>query len=121
MIIELPYPHKALWPNGRSHWAIKARETKKHRQWAALGARACNPPVVGNGPIQIKIICHPKSRGPAPDRDSIISSVKAYLDGIADAMGVNDRNFDAPTVEISPNRTGRCVIRVGVATGDDVV
>jgi crossover junction endodeoxyribonuclease RusA len=121
MIIELPYPHKALWPNGRSHWAIKARETKKHRQWAALGARACNPPVVGDGPIQIKIICHPKATGPAPDCDNITAACKAYLDGIADAMGVNDRNFAAPTVEISPNRTGRFVIRVGVATGGDVV
>lgn len=121
MIIELPYPNRALWPNGRAHYMEKARETKKHRQWAALGARACNPPTVGNGPIQIKIICHPKATGPAPDRDNISAAAKAYCDGIADALGVNDRNFAAPTVEISSERTGRFVIRVGVATGGDVV
>jgi len=120
MIIELPYPHKALWPNGRAHWAIKARETKKHRAWAALAVRACNPPVVGNGPIPIHIVCHPKGRGPAPDRDGVVSSCKAFLDGIADALGVNDRNFVAPTVEIASERTGRFVIRVGVATSGDM-
>ena len=31
--------------------------------------------------------------GPAPDEDNINAACKSYLDGIADALGVNDRNF----------------------------
>jgi len=61
----------------------------------------------------VHIVCHPKARGPAPDRDGIVSAAKSYLDGIADALGINDRHFSAPTVSISDKRTGQFVIYVG--------
>jgi crossover junction endodeoxyribonuclease RusA len=113
-VIELPYPHKSLWPNGRFHWSVKAREVKKHRRaaWAvALPMR--NSIMHGDGLIPIAIICHPKARGPAPDRDGIVSAAKSYIDGIADAIGINDCRFAAPTVEISPDRSGKFVIHIG--------
>lgn len=111
-MICLPYPHKALWPNGRAHWAVKAREVKKHRQWAALAAKAVRLRL-GDSPIPVAITCCPKRYGPAPDRDGIVSAAKAYLDGIADALGINDRHFAAPTVTISPERTGQFIIKIG--------
>jgi crossover junction endodeoxyribonuclease RusA len=111
-MIVLPYPDKALWPNGRAHWAVKAREVKKHRQWAAIATKAARIRL-GDSPIPVHIICHPKGRGPAPDRDGIVSAVKSYIDGIADALGINDRHFAAPTVEIGDKRIGQFVIFVG--------
>lgn len=119
MLVDLPFPHKALWPNGRAHWAIKARETKKHRHWARLAAlEARNSLITGDGLIPVHIICYPKRTGPAPDKDNISAAAKSMIDGIADALGVNDRNFAAPTVEIAEEREGRFVIRVGVAKPD---
>ena len=111
-MIALPYPHKALWPNGRAHWGEKSREAKKHKQWAYIGARAAAISVA-DGPMPIHITVCPKSRGVAPDRDNCVAAAKSYLDGIADALGINDRHFAAPTVTISPERTGQFIITVG--------
>ena len=112
MTIVLPYPDKSLWPNGRAHWAVKAREAKKLRTAAAWATKAANPSF-GNGPFALHITCFPKRTGPAPDADNIIAASKAALDGIADALGVNDRHFAAPTVSISEQRTGQFSITVG--------
>ena len=106
----LPYPHKALWPNGRAHWAVKAREVKKHRHWACMAARADY--IRPGSKYRITITCCPKARGPAPDADNIAAAGKAYIDGIADALGVNDRHFAAPVVRISESRTGKFIIAV---------
>ena len=112
MTVALPYPHKALWPNGRAHWGDKSREVKKHRQWARLamiGASLC----IADSPIPVHITVHPKRTGPAPDRDNMVAAAKAYLDGIADYLCVDDRFFAAPTVSISDERTGQFTITVG--------
>lgn len=114
MRLDLPYPHKALWPNGRPHWAAKARETKKHRAWAWGAAKADNGFEVGAGPIPVTITCHPKAKGPAPDRDNVSAAAKAYLDGIAEAIGVNDRQFAAPVVKISDARNARFIVEIGL-------
>ena len=111
-MIVVAWPHKSLWPNGRAHWATKAREAKKLRQeaaWATKAASIC----IGDSPIPIHITVHPKAKGPAPDRDNIISAAKHAIDGIADALGINDRHFAAPTVTISPERTGQFIITIG--------
>lgn len=114
MKIILPYPHKALWPNGRPHWAQKATQTKKHKQWAFDGARAAKAPVVGDGPVAVRITVHGKPRGPLPDRDNCIAAAKAYQDGIAAAIGIDDRHFAEPVVTFSDRRTSRFVIEVGL-------
>lgn len=104
MIVDLPFPHKILWPNGRTKargW--KAAETKKHRQWAhnaALAERRSSAPIKP----AIALTVYPQSRGTAPDKDNVIAACKAYFDGIADALKLNDRNFDAPKVTISEQR-----------------
>lgn len=113
-MILLPYPAPPLWPNKRAHWAKKARETKRHRAWAWGAARALMPEVGGDC-IPIKITLYPKPTGPAPDKDNVIASAKAYLDGIAEALGVNDRNFSAPTVVISSQRLSQMGIEIGKA------
>lgn len=96
--ITLPYPHKILWPNGarRNRYAI-AREVKKHRHWAATATRAAKW-IAPEGTPQVTITVHPKPTGPHPDKDNVSSSAKSYLDGIADALGVNDRTFETPRV-----------------------
>lgn len=116
-MLELPYPHKALWPNGRAHYQAKARETKKHRDWAISLARGQLPVCFQhNGePIPIHITVSGKAKGPLPDADNCSASAKAYLDGIAFALGVNDRNFQAPVVDYLDARQSRFYIRVGVA------
>ena len=84
--VILPWPYEALWPNARPHWAAKAKATKAYRF-----AVKC---LVGNAePGVVRITFCPKSRGPIPDRDNCIAAFKAGQDGIADALGVNDRDL----------------------------
>lgn len=118
--VELPWPHKALWPNGRPHHMAKAREVKKHRQWAntaTLAAYGAFAEVLFDhlfdDPIPIHIIVHAKPKGPLPDKDGCVSASKAFLDGIADRLGINDRHFAAPTVEFATPRDGRFIIEIG--------
>jgi len=111
-VIVLPYPHKSLWPNGRAHWAEKAREAKKLRTAAGWAAKAAKIRI-GDSPIPVHIVVHPKATGPAPDRDNCVAAAKSALDGIAEALGINDRHFAAPTVSIAPERTGKFIITIG--------
>jgi hypothetical protein len=115
MRLNLPFPHKLLWPNGSqgSPRAV-AGEKRKHKQWAHHAALAAKLPALTDGPIPIKLIVHANRFGPLPDRDNCVAAMKAYLDGISARLGINDRHFAAPTVEFAPERTGRFVIEVGV-------
>lgn len=110
-MIELPFPNKALWPNGRAHWAVKARETKKHRAWAysaTLAAKVEKP----TGRINIALTVYPKTAH-AIDADNAVSSCKAYFDGIAQALGVDDSTFNAPTVFYGlPIKDGKVIIEI---------
>ncbi len=111
-MIELPWPHKLLWPNGgRGHPRAVAGEVRKHKEWARLATMAAKlKSPDGRVPILLKF--YPKPRGPAPDKDNAQASAKAYLDGIAKAMGVDDRLFD-PRTEIAAERLSSVRIWVG--------
>lgn len=115
MLIDLPYPHKALWPNGRYNRQGTAREIKKHRAWAHNATIA---EVKGSVPerVVLRVTVYPKRIGPAPDRDNCIAACKAYFDGIADALKLNDRTFGTPEVTISESRSDRFTIQIGAAS-----
>jgi crossover junction endodeoxyribonuclease RusA len=95
---DLPFPAKILWPNGRGHWAEKARAVKAARQaaWAAALAAGVKSLPLGY-PFAIAVTVYPKTRN-AIDADNAVASLKASLDGIADALGVDDQTFDTPTI-----------------------
>ena len=118
MIIDLPFPHKLLWPNGSrgSPRAVNG-EVKKHKSWAHIatcgaGNAARNAVALADAPIPIAIEVCPKPRGPLPDADNCSAAAKAYLDGIALRLEINDRHFAAPTITFGP-RTSRFIIKVG--------
>ena len=96
MKVFLDWPYGPLWPNNRPHWASKAKATQAYRFAAKVQLRDA---VLG--PIRITFC--PKSRGPMPDMDNCIASFKAGQDGIADALGVNDRELS-----VSYEFGGRC-------------
>lgn len=94
----LPFPPKILWPNGRGHWAEKARAVKSSRQsaWAAaLAAGLRRDASITRASLAVTV--HPKTRNPI-DRDNCVASLKSAIDGIADALGVDDQVFDTPTI-----------------------
>lgn len=110
-VIALPWPDKALRSNARVHWAAKARATKDARNLA--WAVAMERPAIQTMPdAHIFIEYYPETyRG---DIHNVPSSLKAYIDGIADAMGCDDRLFkvDYPSVWAGKSKPGKVVFRV---------
>jgi crossover junction endodeoxyribonuclease RusA len=108
--ITLPWPVPALRSNGRAHWRAKAAATKSARFAAkALAIKAGLTPMPS---ARIFIEYYPKSyRG---DVHNVPSSLKAYIDGIADAMGCDDRQFqvDFPALWAGKSPQGEVVFRV---------
>lgn len=46
------------------------------------------------------------------DRDNLIASFKAHQDGIADALGIDDRNFDVTYTVEAPAKPGRVEVTI---------
>jgi crossover junction endodeoxyribonuclease RusA len=101
--IELPFPDKILWPNGRGHHMAKHRAFKKHKQWAHDATLAAIPRELRTvlGPIRLRYTITPKTAHPI-DRDNAVAAMKAYQDGIAAALVVDDSCFATPAIEFAP-------------------
>jgi crossover junction endodeoxyribonuclease RusA len=98
-MIPLPFPAKILWPNGRGHYHAKNRAFQAHKQWAFTAAKQAMPRCFKwNGePIKWRVTITPKTAHKI-DKDNAVASLKAYFDGIALALGVNDSAFDVPEI-----------------------
>jgi len=112
VIVELPWPPRELSPNARPHHMAKARATKAYRStahWAAKSANARAPN--GLGDISLEVTFYPPSR--RPDRQNMPGWIKAGIDGIADAIGVNDRRFNPTYHYAEPIKGGKVTVALG--------
>lgn len=90
-VLILPWPPAQLSPNKRLHWSKRSRAAKNYRQACAILTRAsCMS--VPDGPLLLHIEFVPPDRRHRDD-DNLIASFKAGRDGIADALGINDKRF----------------------------
>jgi crossover junction endodeoxyribonuclease RusA len=114
-VIELPFPDKILWPNGRGHHMAKHRAFQKHKCWAyhAMLAHGCSAGLVVAPIIRWSVTIHPKTRH-AIDDDNARAALKAYQDGLAAALGVNDGIFAAPDLTFAdPVKGGKVLVALG--------
>ena len=92
--VVLPWPPKDLSPNARVHWTKRSKAAKAYRSACGWHVRAAGPKpkFASSGPItlDIEFVEPDKHRR---DLDNMLASIKAGIDGIADALGVNDRRF----------------------------
>lgn len=107
--ITLPWPSPKLSPNARCHWAVKSPITKAARALACYSTKAAQARVEHDGPVALRVTFH------APDKrhrdtDNMLASCKPMLDGIADALGVNDARFELTLVRGAPVRGGAVVV-----------
>lgn len=91
--LSLPWPNRNLSPNARCHWGVKANAVKDARNTArVLTLQALKMRRPHWEAVAIHWEFHPKTAN-KPDDDNIIASCKAYRDGIADALGIDDAKF----------------------------
>jgi len=110
-VIELPWPDKALTPHAKGGKWPKIRATKEARNLA--WAVAMESPRIKTVPDAVIFVEYwPKAfRGDVHNQHG---RCKAYIDGIADAMGCDDRGFRVhfPSVWAGKDPKGKVVFRV---------
>jgi hypothetical protein len=81
--------------NGREHWRVVAKRAKLHRAAikVRLRAPAQNIPLVSYFRPETRFFVRLVYVGPRQlDDDGVASAVKSLRDGVADALGVDDRD-----------------------------
>lgn len=114
MIITLPWPDKRLFPNYKraNHWR-KYRNAERDARALGWGL-ACEalPPHVrqqiaeGDAPIRMTVTFYPPDRRNRDD-DGCIGALKNYRDGLADALGVDDKRFRPHYAFAEPCKPGK--------------
>jgi crossover junction endodeoxyribonuclease RusA len=108
--VTLPWPAKELSPNARVHYMVLARAKKAYRVACfalARQARLADP----GGLIRVEMTFYPPTRH-ARDDDNLIASMKSGLDGLADAMGVNDKRFKIKPPKVSEQLGGMVKVQI---------
>lgn len=118
MIVLLPWPDKRLSPNARMFYRklaeVKklARDTAHKETLAQLPLQARQSVAQGEERIPLTITFFPPDKR-LRDDDNMVASFKAYRDGIADALHVDDRRFRPHYVFSDPDKPGRVEVRIG--------
>lgn len=112
MDIVLPWPPASLSGHAKGHWRSKSGPTAKHREWARLATKAAGVPVLPEkGDIRLVIAFYPPDR--RGDRTNFAARIKPQIDGISDALGINDRRFLPSYIFAEPEKgEGRVVYSI---------
>ena len=117
MIVSLPFPDASLFPNRKNgkHWTV-TKEIKRLARECAVKAteHAYGTFSQHDGTIPISIVfVGPDGRH--RDLDNCLAAAKPQIDGIADALGVNDRLFRPILVDyIKGDAPGAMIVAIGV-------
>lgn len=117
----LPWPPVKLSPNARAHWRTKAAAAKAYKTacWGAVreqSQRAIKPALSGHLAVELEF--RPPDRR-SYDRDNLLARVKSGLDGLCEALGINDAQFSALTITVgapfneSCCEKGAVLVRIG--------
>ena len=90
----LPFPPRILNPNNRSHWSEKAKAAKGYKQTCFYLAKQAGWFGVEfkSDRVHLWIDFYPPDKRPYDD-DNIAAAFKSGRDGIAEALGINDKRF----------------------------
>lgn len=110
--ITLGWPPAELSPNARVHWAKLASVKKAYRlacawQTKEQGAKLART----DRPILLELEFFKPNRR-AMDRDNLLARMKAGLDGVCDALSIDDRIFSVVTIRVSDQIGGFVKVRL---------
>lgn len=113
----LPWPDPPLWPNARKHRQVVASHRAAQRRAAYLlaceqGLHRLNVP---SGVVTLNMCYCPPSRRDF-DSDNASAAMKGAVDGIADALRLDDKWFQVVPFRGERVKDGGVIVRA-VATG----
>ncbi|QXR37277.1 hypothetical protein EGK70_007250 [Alcaligenes aquatilis] len=108
--IHLPWPNKGLSPNARLHYMALAKLKAAYRQQCRLLANQHKQPIPDTPALMLEFMPPDRRRR---DRDNLLASMKSGIDGVCDALGVDDSAFDPLVVSMKdPVRGGAVILRI---------
>jgi len=113
--LVLPWPSKDLSPNARVHWRNRSKATKAARETAVLLAfqAGWRDAWLPEGRLNLWIDFYQAPQKVLPDDDNLLLRFKAYRDGIAQVLGIDDRRFIShPMVHEERRKGGQVVVRI---------
>jgi len=113
--LVLGWPPRDLSPNARCHWAKKAKAAKAYRKACWALTKEAGIRIDWQGEIHLWITFFPPDRR-SRDDDNLIASFKNGRDGVAEALGIDDKRFRIhPWVS---NQVGG-VVKIKFSTGPE--
>ncbi len=110
--IVLPWPMPALSPNARQHWARLSLAKASYRVACMVAVRQQNVRLTGER-WDLSLTFNPPNRR-RHDRDNLMARMKSGIDGVAQALGIDDVQFvrvSAQMAEAAPSGAdAACVI-----------
>ena len=92
MVVYLDWPPAALSPNARGHWSKRAKAAKQYRADCHHLTLISKIKVDWPGAVYLCVTFYPPDKR-SRDDDNLIAGFKAGRDGIADALGIDDKRF----------------------------
>lgn len=117
-IVTLPWPPKELSPNARVHWAKKAKAVKSARDYGFIQAKGSKITIPNVEKLHVWWAFYPPDKRKRDD-DNLLASCKAFRDGIADALGVNDHKFISH-IELKDEVVRGGVVVVKITDGSEI-
>ena len=118
--ISLPFPATQLMPNRarRNHWAVRAQYAQTARgsaKYETLNALPHNdaPTFEPQERIPLRLEFHPPDLRPR-DLDNCLAACKAYIDGVSEALGINDKMYAPIVLDWGKvTKGGKVILQIG--------
>lgn len=113
----LPWPPKKLSPNGsRQHWGTIALARKRFRKacWGTALQQQPRIATVPDGKLLLEIdFAEPAEHEALTDVDNALAMCKPGIDGVCDALGIDDSRFERITISrAAPVKGGAVLLRI---------
>jgi len=96
MKVSLPWPDKKCSPNARVNWRVLHEARKKRKRVGFM--LSAGLPKINTKRLAMTVIFNPPDKRHY-DLDNLLASIKGELDGIAQRIGVDDKNFRPITID----------------------
>jgi crossover junction endodeoxyribonuclease RusA len=116
MIIKLPFPDASLFPNrmrGSFHNSTDAKQKQRDAAFYITKAAGAYKPESGHIPLSLLFVMPDKRNR---DCDNMLAASKWLLDGMAKALGIDDKRFKPLLVDwVHGSAPGALIAAVGVS------
>ncbi len=109
--ITLPWPSPKLNPNARIHWGKRAKASKRYKLDCGWACKAAGVRPLAIKRAAVAVTFHPPDKQ-RRDLDNMVASIKAGLDAVSAAVGVDDSRFELILARGEPRPGGAVIVHI---------